>query len=224
MKWWWNTAEGFVSVVSLQVVAIDVDMAFFEPKMRDILDQNCSSDDDCNFFDCSSRCNLNKRRCSPRRRNSNLQVRLRGASPGLVFGLHGDNLVCNRILWYKNLPISHTVTLSEGHKCASSDGRGSWSPPCPLTLHISHQEATRPPTVPVVFFQYAGRKFCSRVWGCSYPLNIKGKVLIVCVLSVDELSDFFACLFCTKITSQHLKALFLHMRYIWLKICPSLFQ
>ncbi|XP_013770740.1 divergent protein kinase domain 1C isoform X1 [Pundamilia nyererei] len=60
--------------VSPQVVAIDVDMAFFEPKMRDILEQNCSSDDDCNFFDCSSRCNLSKRRCSPRRSNSNLQV------------------------------------------------------------------------------------------------------------------------------------------------------
>lgn len=58
----------------LQVVAIDVDMAFFEPKMRDILEQNCSSDDDCNFFDCSSRCNLSKRRCSPHRSNSNLQV------------------------------------------------------------------------------------------------------------------------------------------------------
>lgn len=58
-----------------QVVAIDVDMAFFEPKMRDLLDQNCSSDDDCSFFDCSSRCDPIKRRCSPRRHNSNLQVR-----------------------------------------------------------------------------------------------------------------------------------------------------
>ncbi|MEQ2179931.1 hypothetical protein GOODEAATRI_030353, partial [Goodea atripinnis] len=55
------------------VVAIDVDMAFFEPKMRDILEQNCSSDDDCNFFDCSSRCDPVKHRCSPRRRNTNLQ-------------------------------------------------------------------------------------------------------------------------------------------------------
>lgn len=58
----------------LQVVAIDVDMAFFEPKMRDILEQNCSSDDDCNFFDCLSNCDLSRRRCSPGRRNSNLQV------------------------------------------------------------------------------------------------------------------------------------------------------
>ncbi|XP_068604132.1 divergent protein kinase domain 1C [Brachionichthys hirsutus] len=66
--------ENFGIREDLTVVAIDVDMAFFEPKMRDILDQNCSSDDDCNFFDCSSRCNLSRRRCSPRRRNSNLQV------------------------------------------------------------------------------------------------------------------------------------------------------
>lgn len=64
-----------VGLGPVQVVAIDVDMAFFEPKMRDILDQNCSSDEDCNFFDCSSRCNLDTRRCSPRRSNSNLQVR-----------------------------------------------------------------------------------------------------------------------------------------------------
>lgn len=66
----------------LQVVAIDVDMAFFEPKMRDILEQNCSSDDDCNFFDCLSSCDLNRRRCSPGRRNSNLQVRLKKKKKG----------------------------------------------------------------------------------------------------------------------------------------------
>ncbi|KAF0028614.1 hypothetical protein F2P81_019701 [Scophthalmus maximus] len=66
--------ENFAIRKDLTVVAIDVDMAFFEPKMRDILDQNCSSDDDCNFFDCSSRCDLSRRRCIPRRRNSNLQV------------------------------------------------------------------------------------------------------------------------------------------------------
>ncbi|XP_028289827.1 divergent protein kinase domain 1C [Gouania willdenowi] len=66
--------ENFAIRKDLTVVAIDVDMAFFEPKMRDILDQNCSSDDDCNFFDCSSRCHPTKRRCSPQRWNSNLQV------------------------------------------------------------------------------------------------------------------------------------------------------
>ncbi|KAM8822084.1 divergent protein kinase domain 1C isoform 7-T7 [Synchiropus picturatus] len=57
-----------------QVVAIDVDMAFFEPKMSDILEQNCSTDDDCNFFDCSSRCDATTGHCSARRWNSNLQV------------------------------------------------------------------------------------------------------------------------------------------------------
>ncbi|XP_061821017.1 divergent protein kinase domain 1C isoform X5 [Nerophis lumbriciformis] len=66
--------ENFAIRKDLTVVAIDVDMAFFEPKMEDILDQNCSSDDDCNFFDCSSSCNLMKRRCSRHRSNSNLQV------------------------------------------------------------------------------------------------------------------------------------------------------
>lgn len=59
---------------SPQVVAIDVDMAFFEPKMRELLDQNCSSDEDCGFFDCWSRCDPSSRRCHPRRLNTNLQV------------------------------------------------------------------------------------------------------------------------------------------------------
>ncbi|KAK5897690.1 hypothetical protein CgunFtcFv8_015172 [Champsocephalus gunnari] len=66
--------ENFAIRSDLTVVAIDVDMAFFEPKMREILEQNCSSDDDCNFFDCSSRCETKKQRCSATRRNSNLQV------------------------------------------------------------------------------------------------------------------------------------------------------
>uniref|UniRef100_A0A3P9KME2 Divergent protein kinase domain 1C n=1 Tax=Oryzias latipes TaxID=8090 RepID=A0A3P9KME2_ORYLA len=66
--------ENFAIRKDLTVVAIDVDMAFFEPKMRDILEQNCSSDEDCSFFDCSSRCDAVRRRCSPRRQNSNLQV------------------------------------------------------------------------------------------------------------------------------------------------------
>lgn len=58
----------------LQVVAIDVDMAFFEPKMREILEQNCTGDEDCNFFDCFSKCDLRVHRCGAQRTNSNLQV------------------------------------------------------------------------------------------------------------------------------------------------------
>ncbi|EPY78609.1 hypothetical protein CB1_001033016 [Camelus ferus] len=57
----------------LQAVAIDVDMAFFEPKMREILEQNCTGDEDCNFFDCFSKCDLRVHRCGAQRANSNLQ-------------------------------------------------------------------------------------------------------------------------------------------------------
>ncbi|XP_058878522.1 divergent protein kinase domain 1C-like isoform X2 [Acipenser ruthenus] len=58
----------------VKVVAIDVDMAFFEPKMRDILQQNCTNDEDCNFFDCFSKCDMQHNRCGAKRINSNLQV------------------------------------------------------------------------------------------------------------------------------------------------------
>lgn len=49
-------------------------MAFFEPKMRDILEQNCTGDEDCNFFDCFSKCDLKIRKCGAQRANNNLQV------------------------------------------------------------------------------------------------------------------------------------------------------
>ncbi|XP_060098969.1 divergent protein kinase domain 1C [Heteronotia binoei] len=66
--------ENFAIRNDLTVVAIDVDMAFFEPKMRDILEQNCTGDEDCNFFDCFSKCNLRRRKCGAVRANNNLQV------------------------------------------------------------------------------------------------------------------------------------------------------
>lgn len=56
------------------MVAIDVDMAFFEPKMREILEQNCTEDEDCNFFDCFSKCDFRVKKCGAQRVNSNLQV------------------------------------------------------------------------------------------------------------------------------------------------------
>ena len=84
----------------LQVVAIDVDMAFFEPKMREILEQNCTGDEDCNFFDCFSKCDLRVHRCGAQRTNSNLQVSNAavlsgGGGPcplcgGILFSLGGD--------------------------------------------------------------------------------------------------------------------------------------
>ncbi|XP_053104860.1 divergent protein kinase domain 1C [Hemicordylus capensis] len=66
--------ENFAIRNDLTVVAIDVDMAFFEPKMRDILEQNCTGDEDCNFFDCFSKCDLRSRKCGAERANNNLQV------------------------------------------------------------------------------------------------------------------------------------------------------
>ncbi|XP_058133088.1 divergent protein kinase domain 1C [Dasypus novemcinctus] len=66
--------ENFAIRSDFTVVAIDVDMAFFEPKMREILEQNCTADEDCNFFDCFSKCDLRINRCGAQRVNSNLQV------------------------------------------------------------------------------------------------------------------------------------------------------
>ncbi|XP_004745753.2 divergent protein kinase domain 1C [Mustela putorius furo] len=66
--------ENFAIRSDYTVVAIDVDMAFFEPKMREILEQNCTGDEDCNFFDCFSKCDLRVNKCGAERVNSNLQV------------------------------------------------------------------------------------------------------------------------------------------------------
>ncbi|CAK7306225.1 Divergent protein kinase domain 1C [Vulpes lagopus] len=66
--------ENFAIRSDFTVVAIDVDMAFFEPKMREILEQNCTGDEDCNFFDCFSKCDLRVNKCGAERVNSNLEV------------------------------------------------------------------------------------------------------------------------------------------------------
>ncbi|EHH29368.1 Protein FAM69C [Macaca mulatta] len=68
--------ENFAIRSDFTVVAIDVDMAFFEPKMREILEQNCTDDEDCNFFDCFSRCDLRVNKCGAQRVNNNLQLQL----------------------------------------------------------------------------------------------------------------------------------------------------
>ncbi|CAH1244832.1 FAM69C [Branchiostoma lanceolatum] len=59
----------------LTIQAIDVDMAFFETKMRGILKQeNCTKNQDCDFFDCTSKCDLRRKKCSMHRNNNNLQA------------------------------------------------------------------------------------------------------------------------------------------------------
>ncbi|XP_077570756.1 divergent protein kinase domain 1C-like isoform X2 [Stigmatopora nigra] len=66
--------ENFAIRKDLTVVAIDVDMAFFQPKMEEILEHQCAGDDDCRFFDCTSSCDLAARHCRRQRANTNLQV------------------------------------------------------------------------------------------------------------------------------------------------------
>uniref|UniRef100_A0A8C3X2U2 FAM69 protein-kinase domain-containing protein n=1 Tax=Catagonus wagneri TaxID=51154 RepID=A0A8C3X2U2_9CETA len=70
-------------------------MAFFEPKMREILEQNCTGDEDCNFFDCFSKCDLRVHRCGAQRANSNLQV------------------VCDKIFrhWFSSARSSPSISL-----------------------------------------------------------------------------------------------------------------
>ncbi|XP_058896315.1 divergent protein kinase domain 1C [Kogia breviceps] len=88
--------ENFAIRSDFTVVAIDVDMAFFEPKMREILEQNCTGDEDCSFFDCFSKCDLRVHRCGAQRTNSNLQV------------------VCDKILrhWFSSPRGSPAVSAS----------------------------------------------------------------------------------------------------------------
>ena len=56
---------------------IDVDLVLTKEKADEILPQpNCSSNSDCEFFDCISRCDIEKGRCLGKRITSNLQVRV----------------------------------------------------------------------------------------------------------------------------------------------------
>nr|XP_010970108.1 divergent protein kinase domain 1C isoform X3 [Camelus bactrianus] len=87
--------ENFAIRSDFTAVAIDVDMAFFEPKMREILEQNCTGDEDCNFFDCFSKCDLRVHRCGAQRANSNLQL-------GLKVPSHSHQ----RVLWPSGHPVS----------------------------------------------------------------------------------------------------------------------
>ncbi|KAG9356056.1 hypothetical protein JZ751_000900 [Albula glossodonta] len=105
--------ENFGIRRDLTVVAIDVDMAFFEPKMQNILEQACTSDEDCKFFDCISKCDMKENKCGSKRVNSNLQV------------------ICDKIFrhWFspalpgtrKELPLE--VELQHAvHDCAETTG------------------------------------------------------------------------------------------------------
>ncbi|XP_029778627.1 divergent protein kinase domain 1C [Suricata suricatta] len=111
--------ENFAIRSDLTVVAIDVDMAFFEPKMREILEQNCTGDEDCNFFDCFSKCDLRVHRCGAERVNSNLQV------------------ICDKIFrhWFSSglrtsaVPVQLQLQLRDAVQECADPGGTAGSPP-----------------------------------------------------------------------------------------------
>ncbi|XP_068951055.1 divergent protein kinase domain 1C isoform X2 [Petaurus breviceps papuanus] len=91
--------------------------------MRDILEQNCTGDEDCNFFDCFSKCDLRLNKCGAQRVNNNLQV------------------ICDKIFrhWFPSNFRSSAITLQlqeqlqkAVHECAD--------PGIPETLH--HQRTS----------------------------------------------------------------------------------
>ena len=63
---------------SLKAYAIDMDISFFEGQLalmvRGQKDTNCSSDDDCDFISCWSKCDTSRNKCDPKLYSSNLQV------------------------------------------------------------------------------------------------------------------------------------------------------
>ena len=59
------------------VKAIDIDISFFTPQMQDYLSQpDCSTDEDCHFFDCHGACNVATQKCLNIRTNNNFQVKI----------------------------------------------------------------------------------------------------------------------------------------------------
>nr|XP_054765914.1 LOW QUALITY PROTEIN: divergent protein kinase domain 1C-like [Lytechinus pictus] len=57
------------------VKAIDVDITFFQNQLDTTLNQpECTSAEDCHFFDCKGSCNATSGRCNSQRSNTNLQA------------------------------------------------------------------------------------------------------------------------------------------------------
>ena len=60
---------------NLEVKAIDVDLIYSPNRMKEILTQpRCTSDDECDFFDCVSKCDVAAGQCTHDLITNNLQV------------------------------------------------------------------------------------------------------------------------------------------------------
>ncbi|XP_065180955.1 divergent protein kinase domain 1C-like [Sycon ciliatum] len=70
-----NTDESSECRNELEVEAIDIDISFFERKMKEMLGQpRCDTDEECEFFDCHAYCDKWRRQCADVRSNHNLHV------------------------------------------------------------------------------------------------------------------------------------------------------
>ena len=59
----------------MEVKAIDVDLVYAQERMEDLLSQpKCSSNKDCDFFDCMAKCNIAAEKCTSIPLSNNLQV------------------------------------------------------------------------------------------------------------------------------------------------------
>lgn len=57
------------------IQAIDTDMSFFPERLKETLGQGpCTSDEECDFFDCHASCDTARHQCAETRTNSNMQV------------------------------------------------------------------------------------------------------------------------------------------------------
>ncbi|XP_072013238.1 divergent protein kinase domain 1C-like [Amphiura filiformis] len=66
--------DNFGVTEDFQVKAIDIDISFFTPQMRDYLQQpDCTADEECDFFDCHGACNKSTQKCLDVRTNNNFQ-------------------------------------------------------------------------------------------------------------------------------------------------------
>ncbi|CAH1796849.1 unnamed protein product [Owenia fusiformis] len=103
------------------IKAIDVDMAFPDPKMKtEMLNPHtkCSKHSDCDWFDCKGWCNIEQSKCTDKRINNNLQ-----AVCEKIFSTRYEN-VFNGLL--QSPPESVAVQLNTAiKKCANPTGETS---------------------------------------------------------------------------------------------------